>query len=318
MPRPICTPSRAGLMTGRYPIRNGMTSAKQGVLNPNSGSGLPPSEFTIAELLKTKGYATAAIGKWHLGHLPEFLPINQGFDTYYGVPYSNDMDGTPKAREYHQRSRTEANFQPEIDWWNIPLMHDQEIIERPADQRTLSQRYADFAIDFIHEHKESPFLVYCAFSMPHIPLFASDDFKGKSPRGLYGDVVEEIDFHIGRVMDAIKADGLDDNTIVIFSSDNGPWLSFALQGGSAGPLRAGKGTTFEGGQRVPTLFRWPGRISAGLTVHEMGSTLDLMATFAALTNAELPDDRVLDSYDSHRFYWARGQARDPSFSIGPR
>jgi arylsulfatase A len=317
---PICTSSRAGLLTGRYPIRNGMTSATHAVLFPNSGGGLDESELTIAELVKQKNYATAAIGKWHLGHLPQYLPRKQGFDSYFGVPYSNDMDATAEAREYHQRSRTEPNFQPPHTWWNVPLIENETVIERPADQRTLSKRYADRAIEFIKQEKQRPFLLYVAFSMPHIPLLASDDFKGKSKRGLYGDVVEEIDHHIGLILDTLRNEGLSQNTLVLFTSDNGPWLSFNAQGGSAGPLRAGKGTTFEGGQRVPAIFWMPGKIKPGSVVNEIGSSLDMMATISSLTDAQMPGDRVFDSCDltdalfgngpsprENFFYWTRGE-----------
>ncbi len=317
---PVCTPSRAGLLTGRYPIRNGMTSAPQAVLFPNSTGGLPAAEITIAEMLKQRDYATGCFGKWHLGHRPEFLPTTQGFDTYFGIPYSNDMDATPAAAQYHRRSRAEANFQPPTEWFNVPLLRDTTIIQRPADQRTITRRYTDEAIEFIQHHKSRPFFVYLAHSMPHIPLLASDDFLGQSPRGLYGDVVQELDFHVGRLLQTLRDESLAERTLVVFTSDNGPWLSFQLQGGSAGPLRAGKGTTFEGGQRVPTIFWWPETIPAATTVTDIGSTLDLMATIAGLTETALPYDRTMDSFDltpafrgqssspRHEFfYWTRAQ-----------
>jgi arylsulfatase A len=284
----ICTPSRAGLLTGRLPVRSGMCSDKRGVLFPDSAGGLPEKEITIAEMVKTKGYQTACVGKWHLGHLPPYLPTKHGFDTYFGIPYSNDMDRV-KGMDWK-----EAAFNAKIDFYNVPIMRNEEIIERPANQHTLTKRYTEEAVSFIKKAGKQPFFLYLANSMPHIPLFRSDNFKNSSVRGIYGDVIEEIDWSVGQILGTLKEQGIAENTLVVFTSDNGPWLTFETHGGSAGLLREGKGTTYEGGMREPTIFYWPGTIQPDV-VSGMGSTLDLYATIAAIVGSSVPDDRIMDS-----------------------
>ena len=287
----VCTPSRSALMTGRLPIRTGMCSDRRRVLFPDSAGGLRPEELTIAEVLKGVGYKTACVGKWHLGHLPPYLPTSQGFDSYFGIPYSNDMDrvaDSPKGRE--------AFWDPKFEYWNAPLMRDTEIVERPADQNTITKRYTEEAVRFIRANKQGPFFVYLAHSMPHVPLFASAGFKGQSLRGLFGDVIEEIDWSVGQVLDTLRELDLEERTLVAFTSDNGPWLIFDQHGGSAGLLRDGKGSTWEGGMREPTLFWWPGTIPPRV-VRELGSTLDLLPTCAKLAGAKLPGDLTLDGMD---------------------
>ena len=289
---PVCSPSRAALLTGRVHLRSGMFGRRVGVFFPDSRAGLPADEVTLAEVLREQGYATGIVGKWHLGHLPEYLPVRHGFDSWFGIPYSNDMDWqiAPGA------ARRKAMFDPRIDYWHVPLMRNEEEVERPADQRTVTRRYADDAVAFIESHQDEPFFLYLAHTMPHMPLFRSDAFVGRSVAGVYGDVIEEIDWTVGQVIEALDRLGLSSNTLVVFTSDNGPWISFETHGGSAGPLRHGKGTTFEGGMRVPGIFRWPGAIAPGVT-REIGSAMDLFTTAIALGGGAIPDDRPIDGVD---------------------
>ena len=297
----VCTPSRAALLTGRLPVRNGMMSPKHRVLFPDSASGIPEEEVTLAEALRDAGYATACVGKWHLGHLPRYLPTNNGFDSYFGIPYSNDMDQTRKesTRELVKTAR--------VEYWNVPLLRGQEVVERPADQRTITRRFSEEAVRFIRDNRERPFFLYLAHNLPHVPLFASEDFLGASKRGLYGDVVEEIDHGVGRIMQALTDLDIAERSLVVFTSDNGPWLPYKEHGGSAGLLRDGKGTTWEGGMREPTIFWWPGRLESGV-VMEMGSTLDLFSTFCGLAGAEAPSDRIMDSYDLSPALFGTGES----------
>ncbi|MCR9200511.1 MAG: sulfatase [Planctomycetaceae bacterium] len=286
----VCTPSRAALQTGRYPIRNGMCSSRRRVLFPDSKGGLPATEVTIGTMLKAGGYATHAIGKWHLGHLPQFLPTSHGYDTYFGIPYSNDMDAVKNA----PRGRARFN-EPKIEYFNVPLMRGEEIVERPADQHTITRRFTEEAVKIIQARDENPFFIYLAHNLPHVPLFVSDEFTDVSRRGLYGDVIEEIDLSVGTILNTLRTEGIAEDTLVVFTSDNGPWNSFRQQGGSAGLLRDGKGSTWEGGMREPTLFWQPGKIAPGV-VMDMGSTLDLLPTLAALSGSKLPKT-TLDGHD---------------------
>jgi arylsulfatase A len=306
----VCTPSRAALLTGRLPPRTGMCSDARRVLFPNSAGGLPASEVTLAEALKAKGYATACVGKWHLGHLPEYLPTRHGFDSYFGLPYSNDMDRRP---ELGPKGRA-ATFDPKPEYWNVPLMRDEKIVERPADQTTLTKRYTEEGVEFIRRNKAKPFFLYLPYTMVHVPLFASKEFRGKSSRGLFGDALEEIDWSVGEVLKTLREEKLDRNTLVFFTSDNGPWLQFLTHGGSAGLLRDGKGSTYEGGMREPGIAWWPGTIPAGVTTQEMASTMDLYVTAIKLAGGEVPKDRPIDGYDITPVLSGKGKSpRDTMF-----
>lgn len=276
----VSTPSRAALLTGCYPKRVGVTTVffPEGPANTKDKAnlGLNPKEETIAEMLKEKGYATACVGKWHLGHMAEFMPMKQGFDYFYGLPYSNDM-----------RPENKPEYPP------LTLMEDEKIIaDVGADQSMLTRNYTEKSIDFIRKNKNKPFFLYLAHSMPHVPLFASEKFKGSSPSGLYGDVIQEIDWSVGQVLQALREEGLDDNTLVIFTSDNGPWLLRQDEAGSALPLRDGKMSVFEGGYRVPCIIRYPPLLPKGRTSGAMISSIDILPTIAELTNAELPDLKI--------------------------
>ena len=290
----VCTPSRAAILTGRLSVRNGMSSHGRRVLFPDSKHGMPESEITLAEQLKKAGYQTACIGKWHLGHKEPYLPTNQGFDYYYGIPYSNDMDRTHSLGWQEYWKQPDSLIKPEH--FNVPLMRDTNTIERPANQYTITKRFTQETISYIVQNKNKPFFIYLAHSLPHIPLFVSDDFAGRSRRGLYGDVVEEIDDGVGKILDTLVEHGLERNTIVVFTSDNGPWLTFGKNGGSAGLLRAGKGTTYEGGMRVPGIFWGPGIVEPAV-IYDIGSAMDLFVTFSNMAGVELPEDRIFDGVD---------------------
>lgn len=284
--QPVCSASRAALLTGCFPNRVGIS----GALMPWAKNGISKEEKTIAEILKEKGYRTAIFGKWHLGAQQQFLPLQHGFDEYVGLPYSNDMwpvgyDGVPITDTSDRKYR----YPP------LPLMNGNEKmkeIRTLEDQATLTTLYTEKAVDFIRQNKDKPFFLYMPQSMPHVPLAASAKFKGKSEQGLYGDVVMEIDWSIGEIMKALKQNNLDENTLVIFTSDNGPWLNFGNHAGNTGGLREGKGTSWEGGLKEPCIMRWNGVIPAGSICNKLASSIDLLPTITKLAGGKLPDHKI--------------------------
>lgn len=309
----VCSASRAALLTGCYSNRVGI----MGALGPQSRIGINSNESTIAEVLKTKGYATAIYGKWHLGHHPKFLPTRHGFDDYFGLPYSNDMwPYHPAVRHLPMKERLKR-------WPHLPLIDGEKIVNPMVTAETqthLTTWYTERAVKFIEDNKDKPFFVYVPHSMPHVPLYVSDKFKGKSKRGLYGDVIQEIDWSVGQILKTLKRLELDENTLVVFTSDNGPWLSYGDHGGSALPLREGKGTAWDGGQREPCIMRWPGKIPAGIECNEVAATIDILPTLAHLAGAELPKHPIdgkniwplmsgrpdaKSPHEAYYFYWGR-------------
>ncbi|GMN09063.1 sulfatase [Croceitalea sp. MTPC9] len=272
----VCSASRAGLLTGCYPNRIGI----HGAFMPNSKQGLSTSETTMAEMLKDIGYKTGVFGKWHLGDNPKFMPNNQGFDEYFGIPYSNDM------WPFHPQQGPIFDFDP------LPLFENETIIDTLTNQSLLTTQITKRSVDFIEKNKENPFFLYIAHPQPHVPLFVSDKFKGKSERGLYGDVIMEIDWSVGQILTTLKENNLDENTIVIFTSDNGPWLNYGDHAGCAYPLREGKGTALEGGQREPCIIRYPKEIKPGRVINVPMMAIDILPTIAALTGAKLPDNKI--------------------------
>ena len=281
----VCSASRAGLLTGCYNVRVGI----MGALGPGAKHGIHENEITLAEICKQKGYATAAYGKWHLGHHKKFLPMQHGFDDYFGLPYSNDMwPYHPGVRHLSMEERLKR-------WPHLPLIEKNATINSkvtPKDQEQLTTQYTERAVKFIERNKDQPFFLYVPHSMVHVPLYVSEKFKGKSKRGLFGDVMMEVDWSVGQILQALRKNQLEKNTLVIFTSDNGPWLSYGDHAGSAGPLREGKGTMFEGGCRESAIVWWPGTIPAGTICKEPAMTIDILPTVSNLIEAQLPDHKI--------------------------
>lgn len=292
--QPVCSASRASLLTGCYANRVGVS----GAYSPYVGKGLNPDEETIAEILKPLGYSTAIYGKWHLGSEPELLPTRQGFDEYFGIPYSNDM------WPHHPWQGTVFNFP------DLPLVENETVIDTLDDQSLVTTWYTERAVDFINRNKDSPFFLYVPHSMPHVPLYVSDKHAGKSAGGIYGDVIEEIDWSTGEIITALEENGLTENTLVIFTSDNGPWLSYGTHSGSALPLREGKGTSLEGGVRVPCVMKWPDKIKPGQVINQPAMTIDLLPTIAKATGAKLPTKKI-DGKDMSNLLFSNGKNFTP-------
>jgi arylsulfatase A-like enzyme len=288
--QPVCSASRAALLTGCYPNRVGIVYA----LGPADRHGISAEEKTIADVLKPRGYATAIYGKWHLGHRPPFLPTRHGFDEYFGLPYSNDMWPNHPVGRYP----------------DLPLIEGEKVITVNPDQTKLTTWYTEHAVKFIEKNKDRPFFLYVPHAMPHVPLHVSDKFKGKSKRGLYGDVIMEIDWSVGEILAALKKNGIDERTLVIYTSDNGPWLPYGEHSGSAEPLREGKFTTWEGGVRMPCIARWPKHIPAGTVCREPAMTIDLLPTVAKLAGAELPNHPI-DGLDIWPLLSGKSDAKSP-------
>lgn len=298
---PGCSPSRAALLTGCYPQRVGMPT----ILGPSSSHGLNPSETTIAELLRDRGYATAMVGKWHLGFgAKHLMPLEHGFDEYFGLPYSNDM------WPYHYGDQ-DRGLIGNPNWPDLPVIDGHETVELNPRQESLTPRYTERALDFIDRSADRPFFLYFAYSHPHVPIAASDAFRGRTGKGLYADMVAEIDDSVGQVVDRLREHGIDDETLIIFTSDNGPWTRFGNHAGSTGPLRGDKGTTFEGGMRMPCVAWWPGRIPAGTVCREVATTMDVLPTVAALAGAGLPELKI-DGHDIRPLLFGEDGATSPT------